>query len=127
MLPVFRCGLGGRIGSGRQYMSWIAIEDLVEVINHALCTPSLHGPVNAVSPNPIMNSDFSHALGMVLSRRARFALPPFAARAVFGEMADEVLLASARVSPARLMESGFRFQFPDMEGALRHILEKPLV
>jgi uncharacterized protein len=127
MLPVFRAGLGGRIGSGRQYMSWIAIDDVIGVINHAIFNESLHGPVNAVSPNPVTNQDFSHTLGRVLERPIRFALPSFAARLAFGEMANEVLLASTRVKPARLTSSGFKFQFPDLEGALRHILEKPSV
>jgi uncharacterized protein len=124
LLPVFRAGVGGRIGSGRQYMSWIAIDDLVGVIDHVLFNNSVHGPVNAVSPNPVTNSEFSQVLGRVLSRPARFALPSVAARLIFGEMANEVLLASARVSPARLAESGFTFQFPELESALRHILQK---
>jgi uncharacterized protein (TIGR01777 family) len=121
MLPFFRLGLGGRIGSGRQYMSWIALEDLLRVIHHAILTPSLHGPVNAVSPNPVTNRDFSQALGRALSRPARFVLPAFAARIAFGRMADEALLASARVTPARLAQSGFAFHFPELDGALRHL------
>jgi uncharacterized protein len=126
MLPVFRAGIGGRIGNGRQYMSWIAIDDLIGMINHAIYNGSLHGPVNAVAPQPVTNREFSETLGRVLSRPARFALPSLAARIAFGKMADEVLLASARISPSRLAESGFKFQFPELEGALRHILEKPL-
>jgi len=125
MLPVYRFGMGGKIGTGRQYVSWIAIDDLLGVIDYAIHNESLHGPVNAVSPNPAMNRDFSKALGRALSRPAILAVPSFAARIAFGQMADELLLASARVNPARLTESGFRFQFPKLEDALRHILRKP--
>jgi len=125
MLPVFRLGIGGRIGSGRQYMSWIAIEDLVGAINHAVNCETLQGPVNAVSPNPATNSEFTKTLAQVLARRAAFALPAFAARLAFGQMADGVLLSSARVAPARLNESGYRFAFPELEGALRRVLQEP--
>jgi len=124
MLPIFRFGIGGRIGSGQQYMSWVAIEDCVGVIQYALDNEFLHGPVNTVSPNPVTNREFTRTLASVLSKPAWFALPSFAARAALGEMADEVLLASARVIPARLLESGFRFQHPELEGALRHALQK---
>jgi hypothetical protein len=127
MLPVFRLGIGGRIGAGRQYMSWITIEDLIGVINHAIQNQSMHGPINAVSPTPVTNRDFSKSLAQALSRPAAFALPAFAARIAFGQMADEVLLASARVSPERLLQSEFRFQFPELDGALRHMLEKKAV
>jgi uncharacterized protein len=121
MLPIYRLRLGGRIGSGKQYMSWIALPDLVGIICYAIQTPSLRGPVNAVSPNPVTNIDFSHALGRALSKPAPFALPAFAARLAFGEMANEALLASARVAPARLIQSGYQFQFPELDGALRHL------
>ncbi len=125
MLPVFRLGIGGRIGNGRQYMSWISIDDLVGIINHAITCESLQGPVNAVSPNPVTNQIFTKTLGQVLSRPALFALPSFAARLALGQMADEALLSSARVLPARLTESGYKFAFPELEDALRHILRKP--
>jgi uncharacterized protein len=124
MLPVFRLGIGGKIGSGRQYVSWIAIEDLVGVISHSIQNKSIHGPVNAVSPNPATNREFSRSLARALSKPAVFALPAFAARIVFGEMANELLLASARVSPARLAQSNFTFQFPELDGALRHMIQK---
>jgi len=127
MLPVFRLGMGGRIGTGRQYQSWITIEDLLEVIAYAIQNDWLHGPINAVSPNPATNLEFAQALGRVLSRPVRFSLPSFAARIAFGKMADEVLLASARVSPARLVKSGFNFKFPELENALRHLLQPPMV
>lgn len=125
MLPVFRAGIGGRIGSGRQYMSWIALDDLLGVIRHAIECDFLAGPLNAVSPNPVTNRIFSKTLGRVLSRPAMFVLPSFAARAVFGEMAREVLLASVRVLPKRLLESGYKFQYPELEAALRHGLSGP--
>jgi uncharacterized protein (TIGR01777 family) len=123
MLPIFRLGLGGRIGSGRQYMSWVTLDDLVGAIHHSILTPSLHGPVNAVSPIPVTNAEFSQALGRALSRPARFALPAPAARIAFGQMADEALLASTRAAPVRLVRSGYRFLFPQLDGALRHLFE----
>ena len=125
MLPLFRLGIGGRIGSGRQYVSWIAIDDLSGAIHHALHLNSLEGPFNAVSPNPVTNLIFSKTLGRVLSRPVLCTLPAFAARLALGQMAREALLASARVSSARLSASGYQFAFPDLEGALRHILQKP--
>jgi uncharacterized protein len=123
MLPPFRLGIGGRIGSGRQYMSWITIEDLVGILEYAIHNGSLHGPVNAVSPNPLTNQDFSTMLGRVLAKPSFLALPAFAARIAFGEMADALLLASARVLPTRLKESGYEYKFPEVEAALRHVLE----
>jgi uncharacterized protein (TIGR01777 family) len=125
MLPIFRLGIGGRIGSGRQYMSWIAMDDLIGVFHHAIRCESLQGPVNAVSPNPVTNLIFSKTLGHVLSRPVLFALPSLAARVVFGEMADEALLASAKVSAARLKDSGYQFRFPGLEDALRNAFQKP--
>ena len=124
MLPPFRAGAGGRIGSGKQYMSWIALSDLVGVILYALATDSLAGPVNAVAPGPVTNREFTKALGRVLGRPTVAFLPAFAARLLFGEMADELLLAGARVEPAKLVASGYRFRFPELEGALRHALGK---
>jgi uncharacterized protein (TIGR01777 family) len=124
MLPVFRAGAGGRFGSGRQYMSWIALPDLVGVIRHALETDSLEGPVNAVTPHPVTNREFTKTLGHVLGRPTMAALPAFAARFLFGEMADELLLASTRVEPAKLLASVYRFRLPDLEGALRSLLGK---
>lgn len=124
MLPVFRLGIGGRIGDGRQYVSWIAIEDLVGALDHVLHNESIHGPVNVVAPNPVTHREFAAALGRVLSKPAFFALPAFAARLAFGQMADELLLASARVSPARLQSSGYKFRFPELEGALRRALQE---
>lgn len=125
MLPPFRMGIGGRIGNGRQYVSWIALEDLVAVIDYAIHNASLSGPVNAVAPETVTNQEFSVALGRVLSRPAVLFLPEFAARLAYGEMADALLLASARVAPVRLRDSGFQFRFPELDGALRHALMPP--
>ena len=122
MLFPFRMGLGGKLGDGRQYMSWVAIDDAVGAIEHALTNKALHGPVNVVSPEPVTNSEFTKALGGALSRPTIFSVPAFAARLAFGEMADATLLSSQRAEPARLKESGFVFKYPDLEGALRHVL-----
>jgi len=124
MLPAFRAGAGGRIGSGDQYMSWIALPDLVGVIRQALSSASLEGPVNAVAPHPVTNREFTKTLGRVLGRPTVALLPAFAARLLFGEMADELLLAGARVEPAKLLLSGYRFLYPELEGALRGVLGK---
>jgi uncharacterized protein (TIGR01777 family) len=122
MLLPFRLGAGGRMGSGAQYVSWIAIDDAIGAIHHAVGAESLHGPVNAVSSAPVTNAEFTRVLARVLSRPAIFPMPAFAARLAFGEMADALLLASARVMPTRLQASGYRFRFPELEGALRHLL-----
>ena len=124
MLTPFRLGLGGRIGNGRQWMSWIALDDVVGCIHHALATDSLHGPVNAVSPRPVTNREFTKTLGKVLWRPTLFPMPGFMARLAFGEMANELLLASTRVLPRALLDSGYRFLYGDLESALRHLLGK---
>ncbi|MFQ5692145.1 MAG: DUF1731 domain-containing protein, partial [Nitrospinota bacterium] len=116
--------LGGRGGSGRQYWSWIALDDLTGVIRHALETETLRGPVNAVSPQPVTNAAFTRTLGRVLSRPTPFPVPAYALRLALGEMADALLLASARVEPARLLASGCVFRYPELEAALRHALGK---
>jgi hypothetical protein len=125
MLLPFKMGAGGKIGSGRQYMSWIALDDVIGAIHHALVTESLEGPVNAVSPEAATNEQFTKALGRVLGRPTIAPLPAFVARIAFGEMADALLLASTRVKPERLLASGYRFRYPGLEGALRHLLGKP--
>jgi uncharacterized protein (TIGR01777 family) len=122
MLTPFRLGLGGVVGSGNQYWSWIAIDDLVSAVRHAILTPGLAGPVNGTAPNPATNREFTKVLGRILRRPTAFPLPAFAARIMLGEMADDLLLASARVVPTRLLNSGFAFQFPELEPALRHVL-----
>jgi uncharacterized protein len=118
MLGPFRMGVGGIVGSGRQYMSWISIDDLVRILLYALKIETLKGPVNAVAPKPVTNAEFTRNLGRVLKRPTMFPMPGFAARMAFGEMADELLLASARVVPAKLEASGFVFRHPDLETAL---------
>ncbi len=124
MLIPFKLGLGGVIGSGKQYMSWIAIDDAARALDHILKTEGLEGPVNLTTPYPATNRDFTKTLGKVLRRPALFPLPAFAARAVFGPMADEMLLGGARVIPQKLLDSGYVFQTPALEGALRQVLGK---
>jgi len=126
MLPPFRMGLGGPLGSGRQYMSWISLDDLVGAMQHAMLRDTLEGPVNLVAPNPVTNAEFTRVLARVLRRPAFLPAPGFALRAILGEMAQELLLASTRVEPARLKESGYRFRHPTLEKALRDILGKSL-
>jgi uncharacterized protein len=117
MLPIFRLGLGGRLGSGRQWMSWLSLEDVVGAILFALENASLVGPVNLTSPNPVTNAEFTRALARQLHRPAVLPAPGFALRMALGEMADEALLASARVVPRKLTEAGFRFAHPGIEDA----------
>lgn len=124
MLLPFQLGLGGVVGHGGQYWSWVSLEDLVGIIRHALANDSLHGPVNAVAPGSVTNREFTKALGRVLRRPTLFPLPGVVARIMLGEMADGLLLASARVAPVRLMESGYKFQHPEIEGALRAVLRR---
>jgi hypothetical protein len=123
MLPAFRLGVAGRIGEGSQQMSWVAIDDVVGAVNHAIATSSLSGPVNATAPSPVTNAEFTRTLGRVLHRPTILPLPAFAARAALGEFATE-LLTGARVIPRRLTESGYEFRYPELEGALRHVLGK---
>ncbi len=122
MLPPFQMGVGGIIGDGRQYMSWIALNDLVAVIRHALITGNLAGPVNAVAPQAVTNREFTKTLGHVLGRPTILPMPAFAARLAFGEMADELLLSSARVEPRNLLASRYVFRHPELESALRFLL-----
>lgn len=122
MLPPFRLGLGGPVGAGAQWMSWIAMDDAIGAVVHALATEALAGPVNLVGPAPVTNREFAATLGRVLRRPAILPFPAFAARALFGQMADELLLASARVVPARLQATGYTFRDPALEGTLRRLL-----
>jgi uncharacterized protein (TIGR01777 family) len=122
MLLPFRLGLGGRLGNGTQWMSWISIDDVVGAILHVLLTESFSGPVNLVAPEPVRNRDFTAILGRVLSRPTPFAVPAAALRLILGEMATSTLLASARVLPRRLLAADYRFEHPDLETALRHVL-----
>jgi hypothetical protein len=122
MLPPFRMGVGGRVGSGAQWMSWIALADAIGGIRFALINESLTGPVNLVAPHPVSNAEFTKTLGKVLSRPTLFPVPEFAARLAFGEMAGALLLAGQRVAPARLQEAGYEFEYAELEPALRHLL-----
>lgn len=119
LVPVYLGGAGGPVGSGRQWQSWIGLDDLLDVILRSLWDEGLSGVVNAVSPNPLRQADFARVLGRVLSRPAVLPTPAFAMRLAFGEMAEELLLAGARVAPGRLSERGFVWRSPELEGALR--------
>lgn len=122
MLLPFKMGLGGKLGDGRQYMSWVGIDDVTGIIEFALRKEDLAGPVNTTSTNPVTNGEFTSTLARVLSRPAIFPMPAFAARLAFGEMADALLLASTRVVPSRLQEEGYAFKHTRLEDALRHLL-----
>jgi uncharacterized protein len=121
-LPIFKLGGGGRIGSGRQWWSWVALDDVVGAILHALTNDPVEGPVNVGSPNPLTNAEYTRVLGRVLNRPTIFPLPAPAARLALGEVADALLLASQRMEPARLKETGYEFRYPELEDALRHLL-----
>lgn len=123
MLPPFKACIGGVIASGQQYFSWITLDDLVSAILFALDNESLKGPVNAVTPHPVTNRELTKTLGRVLSRPTIFPMPAFAARLVFGEMADEMLIGGVKVSPHELIQAGFPFAYPELEPALRHLLK----
>ncbi|TWT85484.1 Epimerase family protein [Posidoniimonas polymericola] len=122
MLTPFKLGLGGVLGDGRQYMSWITLADMVAAIEHCLANEGVAGAVNAVSPHPVTNREFTKTLGRVLGRPTVMRVPAFALRAAVGEMADEALLAGAAVQPTRLLETGYRFQDPALDPALRRVL-----
>jgi uncharacterized protein len=124
MLTPFRLGVGGRMGSGRQWMPWVALADVVEAIRFALFNPALEGPYNVTAPNPVTNAEFTRTLGRVLGRPTLFAVPATALRIAFGEMADSTILASQRAVPKRLLEAGFDFRHPELEGALRAELDR---
>jgi uncharacterized protein (TIGR01777 family) len=122
MLPPFRMGVGGRIGDGKQWMSWIALADVINGLMFVIRNQSVTGPVNFVAPNPVTNAEFTKTLGKVLSRPTIFPIPAFAVRLAFGEMADALLLSSARVEPVELEKAGFTFAHNDLESALRQAL-----
>lgn len=122
MLLPFKLGLGGVIGSGRQYWSWIALDDVVNAFDFAIQNETLRGPVNVVAPDPVTNKEFTKTLGRVLWRPTCFPLPASTARMLIGEMADALLLSSARVVPAKLEKAGFKFQYPGLREALKHLL-----
>jgi uncharacterized protein (TIGR01777 family) len=122
MLPIFRCGAGGHLGSGRQMMSWIALPDVLGIMERALTDSTIKGPLNVVSPHPVTNEDFTRAMGRVLHRPTFLPVPAFAARLTMGEMAEELLLSSQRVEPQKLLKAGYAFQYPDLEPTLRALL-----
>jgi len=124
MLTPFKLGVGGVIGDGRQWMSWITLDDAAGVIGYALADETLRGPANVVAPQPVTNREFTETLGRVLRRPTMFPVPAFVLRLALGEMADALLLSSQRVEPAKLFASGYQFRFPKLEGALRHLLGK---
>ena len=122
MLLPFKLGLGGVIGAGKQYMSWVSLDDVVGMIQFLIAHNSLQGPVNLVAPNPVSNREFTKTLGRALHRPTIFSLPAFVARMAFGEMADELLLASTRVLPKKLIDSGYQFLNPELEEAFEQML-----
>jgi uncharacterized protein (TIGR01777 family) len=122
MLPAFRLGLGGPLGSGKQWMSWVAIDDVADAVDHVLINDEIVGPVNVTSPEAVTNETWTRTLGRVLGRPTVLRVPAFALRLLPGNMADEALLASARVIPRRLRETGYAFQEPSLEGAFRKAL-----
>jgi uncharacterized protein (TIGR01777 family) len=124
MLTPFNLGVGGKLGDGTQYMSWVAMDDAIGAIIYALENETVKGPVNVVSPNPVTNAQFTETLGKVLGRPTVLSVPAFALRFMFGEFADAALLISQRVEPKVLKDSGYKFLYPDLEGALRHVLGK---
>jgi len=123
MLTPFKLGLGGNLGNGRQWMSWIDIQDMIGAIHHILKMDLLQGPVNMVAPKPVTNAEFTRTLASVLSRPAIFPVPAFAVKAAFGEMGESVLLASQRVEPARLVASGYPFRFSELRASLENTLK----
>jgi uncharacterized protein (TIGR01777 family) len=123
LLVPFQLGLGGPIGHGRSYWSWIAQDDLIAVYRFAIAREGLSGAVNAAAPNPVTNAEFTRTLGTVLRRPAVLPVPPIALRLIFGrEAAQDAMLSGARIVPARLLEAGFKFQYPELEPALRHVM-----
>jgi len=122
MLPAFRLGLGGPVGNGRQYWSWVTLDDVVGAFLFALTHDGISGSVNVVSPEPVRNADFVRALGRALNRPTVFPLPAFVVRTLFGEMGESLLLASARVTPAKLQAGGYNFRHPELAEALQATL-----
>ena len=123
MLTPFKFGVGGTIGSGKQYMSWIALDDLIKMIHFALENQELRGAVNAVAPNAVSNEEFTNTLGTVLGRPTVLPMPEFAVKLLFGEMGKTLLLEGARVYPQKLLDAKFDFEFPNLEAAMKHVLE----
>jgi uncharacterized protein (TIGR01777 family) len=127
MLPLFRAGLGGRLGDGAQAMPWISVSDAIGVIRFVIASAELVGPVNAVAPEIVTNQQLTNALSRMLGRRARLPVPAFALRAALGELATETMLASTRVRPHKLEVAGYRFEYPRLDDALIATLRKTIV
>lgn len=125
MLPVFKLGLGGKIGNGHQMMPWIVIDEFPRIIHHIMKHEELSGPINVTAPNPISNAAFTKMLGKSLRRPTFFPLPAFIAKLMMGEMAEELLLSGLCVLPRKLQESGYHFLYPSLEAAFRHLLSQP--
>ena len=121
-LPLFRLGLGGRFGSGRQWWSWVTLDDVIGIYRHAVDTEELHGPVNATAPNPVTNAEYTATLARVLSRPALVPVPSFGPKLLLGELAEDLIFASIRVYPAAAQSTGYHFAYPDLEPALRATL-----
>ncbi|MBD1371270.1 TIGR01777 family protein [Hazenella sp. IB182357] len=124
MLTPFQIGVGGKIGHGKQMMSWIAIDDVAGVVAYLLKHDEISGPINMVAPNPVNNETFTKTLGEVLNRPTILPLTPSMLRLIFGEVADELLINGVKVLPTRLQETGYTFKFPDLKEALIHLLKK---
>src|ERR1039457_1689311 len=124
MLTPFKMGVGGKIGDGRQWMSWIDVQDMVGAINHILKSDLLHGPVNLVAPKPATHAEFAETLASVLSRPAILPMPAFAVKLAFGEMGETVLLGSQRVDPTQLVMSGYPFRFSSLRASLENTLRR---
>jgi uncharacterized protein (TIGR01777 family) len=122
MLPAFKLGIAGRLGSGKQYMSWISLEDTARAMLHIILTNSLSGPVNIVAPHPVTNQEFTKALGKAIHRPTIIPVPAFLLRLLFGEGADVLVLCSQNVKPAKLQQSGFVFSHPNLPAALKSVL-----
>ena len=124
ILTPFKYGIGGRLGSGNQWMSWIALEDVVEIVCSAIPNVEFSGPLNVVAPNPVRNSEFTRIVAAALHRPAIFSAPAFALRIALGQMADPLLLSSQRAIPERLTAIGYKFRFADLDAALRSVLAR---
>ena len=122
ILPLFKSGLGGKIGTGKQILSWISIDDLLAAVDHILMTETLSGPVNVVAPNPVSQEEFTRLLAKKLGRPAFCKIPEWVLKGLLGEMAKETLLSSAKVKPVKLLRSGYLFRYPDLPAALDHLV-----
>ena len=123
MMTPFKLGVGGVVGTGKQWMSWISLDDVLEIINYALENENVRGAINVAAPNPVTNEEFTKTLGSVLYRPTFLPLPEFAVHMVFGEMGDALLLDSTRVVPKRLLDAGYKFKFADLKPALEHAVK----